>query len=205
MFAAWAKTGARIKRPRSDRGGEYTGGDFSSFLKSQGTERCLTTHDTPQHNGVAESLNRRLLERVHAVLHYSQLLKSLWGEAALFIVWLKNRVITRALGKVTPHEQLYVLKPDLSGVPEWGRPVWAHLDSGSKLDGRAAEARWVGFDGDSTHAHHIYWQDRNHVSVERNVRFTSNTVTVTICVPLPSPPLPTPTTPQQHLRHHRSV
>jgi hypothetical protein len=40
-----------------------------------------------------------------------------------------------------------------------------------------AEVRWVGFDGDSMHAHRIYWQDRNHVFVERDVRFTSNTVT----------------------------
>jgi len=63
-FAAWALTqhGAKIKRLRSDRGGEYTGNIFTEFLNSQGTERRLTTHDTPQHNGVAESLNRRLLE-----------------------------------------------------------------------------------------------------------------------------------------------
>jgi hypothetical protein len=69
-------------------------------------------------------------------------------------------------------------------LPEWGRPIWVHLDSGSKLDGRAAEARWMGFDGDSTHAHRIYWQDKNRVSVERNVRFTSNIVTIRL--PLPS-------------------
>ena len=63
-FAAWAKTqhGAIIKRLRSDRGGEYTSGEFTTFLKSQGTEHRLTTHDTPQHNGVAESLNRWVIE-----------------------------------------------------------------------------------------------------------------------------------------------
>ena len=187
-FAAWAKTqhGVQIKRLRSDRGGEYTGGDFTNFLKSQGTERRLTTHDTPQHNGVAESLNRRLLERVRAVLHHSGLPKSLWGEAVLFIVWLKNRVITRALGTVTPFEALNGSKPDLSGVPEWGQPVWVHVDSGSKLGGRAAEARWVGFDGDSTHAHRIYWQDRNRVSVERNIHFTPSSITVRTPLPFSS-------------------
>jgi hypothetical protein len=90
----------------------------------------------------------------------------------------------------TPRRQnrpeLYGSKRDLSGVPEWGRPVRVHLDSGLKLDGRAAEARWVGFDGYSTHAHRIYWQDKNRVSIERNVRFTSNTVTVRIPLPFPS-------------------
>jgi hypothetical protein len=32
----------------SDRGGEYTSNEFTKFLQSQGTERCLTTHDMPQ-------------------------------------------------------------------------------------------------------------------------------------------------------------
>jgi len=48
-YAAWLSTqhGVKIKWLRSDRGGEYTGGAFSKFLADQGTERWLTTHDTP--------------------------------------------------------------------------------------------------------------------------------------------------------------
>ena len=120
-FAAWAQTqhNVKIKRLRSDRGGEYTSGDFTKFLQEQGTERRLTTHDTPQHNGVAESLNRRLLERVRAMLHYTQLPKNLWGEAIMFAVWLKNRTSTRALGN----------KPDLGGVPEWGQRVYGYYNA----------------------------------------------------------------------------
>jgi hypothetical protein len=58
-FVAWAKTqhGAVIKKLRSDRGGEYTGNQFTKFLQEEGSERRLTTHDTPQHNGVSEALN----------------------------------------------------------------------------------------------------------------------------------------------------
>jgi hypothetical protein len=85
-FTAWAQTqhGVKIKRLHSDCRGEYTGDEFSKFLKTQGTEHCLTTHDTPQHNGVAESLNRRLLEHMCAILHHSRLPKHLWGEATNF-------------------------------------------------------------------------------------------------------------------------
>ena len=135
-FAAWAKTqhGAHIKRLRSDRGGEFTGRDFTSFLREQGTERRLTTHDTPQHNGVAESLNRRLLERVRAMLHQADLPKNLWAEAINFAVWLKNRATTKALGSITPYERLYGQKPNLGSVPEWGQYVWVHNATGSKLD-----------------------------------------------------------------------
>ena len=42
-FVAWAKTqhNTQIKRLRSDRGGEFTGNDFTKFLEQQGTERRL--------------------------------------------------------------------------------------------------------------------------------------------------------------------
>ena len=135
-FAAWALTqhGAKIKRLHSDRSGEYLSKKFTKYLKEQGTERRLTTHDTPQHNGVAESLNRRIGERIRAVLHQSGLPKALWGEATNHATWLKNRTSTRALGTTTPHERLYGEKPNLARVPEWGQCVWVHNNSGSKLD-----------------------------------------------------------------------
>ena len=44
----------------------------------------------------------------------------------------------------------------------------------------------MGLDSDSTHTHRIYWQDKNRVSFERNVKFTSNTVTGSVPVPFPS-------------------
>ena len=72
------------------------------------------------------------------------------------------------------------MKPDLSRVPKWGQKVWVHQGSGSKLDGCATEARWVGFNADSTHAHRIYWPDKNHVSVKCDVKFVSGTVSVPI-------------------------
>ena len=183
-FAVWAQTQHGVHL-RLDRRGEYMGKAFTKFLKSQGTERRLTTHDTPQHNRVVESLNRRLVEHIHAILYRADLPKSLWGEAAHFIIWLKNRITTKPLGKVTPYQQLYGTKPNLSIVPEWGQRVWVHQSTGSKLDGRAAEGQWVGFDAESTHAHRIYWLDKGRISVERDIRFTSNIITVG------TPPLPT--------------
>ena len=95
-FASWAHTqhSVQVKRLQSDRGGEYTSDAFSKFLAREGTERCLTTHNTPQHNGVAESLNRHLMERVHALLIQADLPKFLWAEAVQFVVWLKNHSLT---------------------------------------------------------------------------------------------------------------
>ena len=92
-FKSWLKTqhGAPIKRLRSDRGGEYLSDEFSHHLKCNGTERKLTTHDTPEHNSIAERLNQTLVECMCTILHASGLLKTLWGEALLHVVWVKNR------------------------------------------------------------------------------------------------------------------
>jgi hypothetical protein len=190
-FAAWAHTqkGVKIKHLRSDHGGEYTGNAFTKFLNEQGTERRLTTHDTPQHNGVAEALNRRLVELVHTFRIQAGLPTNLWAEAAKHVIWLKNRTPTQVLGNVTPYERL-------TG-PEWGQRVWVHDDSGSKLDKCATEARWVGYDEDSTHAHRIYWPTAHKVSVKRNVRFTSDTVTVPLPATSPSSSAPQPAPQQQ--------
>ncbi len=99
-------------------------------------------------------------------------------------MWLKNRTSTRVLGNVTPFERLYGEKPNLGGLPEWGQRVWVHNNTGSKLDARATEARWIGYDSDSTHAHRVYWLGKGSVSVERNIKFVP--VTVTVFTPPPS-------------------
>ena len=118
------------------------------------------------------------------MLHGAGLPKNLWGEAINFAVWLKNRTSTRVLGNVTPFERLYGEKPNLGGLPEWGQRVWVHNNTGSKLDARATEARWIGYDSDSTHAHRVYWLGKGSVSVERNIKFVP--VTVTVFTPPPS-------------------
>lgn len=54
--------GAKIKTLRSDRGGEYLNAEFNAYLAAQGIQRELTVHDSLQQNGMAECLNRTLVE-----------------------------------------------------------------------------------------------------------------------------------------------
>ena len=74
-FKAWCCTqhNAVVKVLHSDCGSEYLGKEFVMYLKAAGTKQKLTVHDTPQHNGIAECLNRTLLEKVRAMLHKSGL------------------------------------------------------------------------------------------------------------------------------------
>ena len=185
-FEAWAKTQFRVrsfKRLRTDRGGEYLSKKFNDHLAANGTKRLLTTHDTPEYNGISERLNRVLLERTRAFLHSSGLPKFLWGEAVKHAVWLKNRTPTRALpiGK-TPFEMLYGKKPNLAGLREWGAKVWVHDTSGTKLDGRSRIGRWIGFE-EASNAHRIYWPDNRSVTVERSIKFDNNDLLIPRTLP----------------------
>ena len=58
-FESWLQMqhGVSIKQLCSDCGGEYLSDDFTCHLKLKGTEWKLTTHNTLEHNGVAERLN----------------------------------------------------------------------------------------------------------------------------------------------------
>jgi hypothetical protein len=80
-------------------------------------------HDTPEHNSIVESLNCRLLEHVHAMLHAADLPKNLWSEAIHHAVWLKNWTSIKALGNSTPFKKLFGNKPSFAHIPEWGQKV----------------------------------------------------------------------------------
>ncbi|KAE8726848.1 hypothetical protein F3Y22_tig00005974pilonHSYRG00145 [Hibiscus syriacus] len=58
----------KIKCFRTDNGGEYTSEEFDDFCRKEGIKRQFTVADTPQQNGVAEWMNRTLLERTRAML-----------------------------------------------------------------------------------------------------------------------------------------
>jgi hypothetical protein len=181
-FEAWVQTqhNAKIKWLHSDCGGKYTSNEFTAHLNSQGTECCLTTHDTPEHNGIAKALNGRLLECVCAMLHQSGLPKFIWGDTIQHPVWLKNRTSTRALDNMTPYEALTGNKPNLSHLHEWGSKVWVHDSTNGKLEGRSKVGRWVGFNNDSTHAHRIYWLVCHTVSIECNIKFDEHDIFIPI-------------------------
>ena len=126
--------GINIKCLHADRGGEYLNNAFIDYLDEHGMEHKLTVHDTLEENGVAERLNRMLIERVRAMLITSQLPGLLWGKAICHAIWLKNRTWTRVLPLgMMPFELLNGEPAVLDKVPVWGQLVWVHDMSSGKL------------------------------------------------------------------------
>jgi Integrase core domain/GAG-pre-integrase domain len=144
-----------IKSHVSDRGGEYTSKEFEGHLARQGTKHRMTVHDTPEQNGVAERLNRTLVDPTRTMLLESKLPKYLWGYAIQHANYIKNCTLTRALPDKTAFEMVHGKKPDLHLIHAWGQQVFVKIKQGDKLSPRAEAARWIGYSGQSD-GHRIY-------------------------------------------------
>ena len=69
----------KVKRVRSDRGGEYFSNEFDLFCAEHGIIHERTPPYSSQANGVAERKNRTLTDLVNAMLDTLGLSKAWWG------------------------------------------------------------------------------------------------------------------------------
>jgi len=139
-------TGRKIKILHSDGGGEYTAGHVRDFLEECGISHEMTTADTPQHNGVAEQLNRTLLNRVRAMLSNVKLPDSYWLEALNYAILLHNVSPTATL-TIIPAEAYSATKPDISRLRIFGCVAHAHVPehSHTKLSVRSLPCTFLSF------------------------------------------------------------
>ena len=97
-------SGRRLKVLRTDNGDEYTSTEFEDYLREEGVCHERTVPKTPEQNGVAERLNRTLVEMTRAMLIDSKLPHRFWAEALATAAYLRNRCPTKAVNGMTPHE-----------------------------------------------------------------------------------------------------
>src|SRR5437879_5744565 len=74
-------TGKKIKKLRSDNGGEYIDKDFTNFCAKEGIKREWTTPYNLEQNGVVERKNQTIIEAARAMLYDQDMPKFLWAEA----------------------------------------------------------------------------------------------------------------------------
>ncbi|KAG8502915.1 hypothetical protein CXB51_000770 [Gossypium anomalum] len=90
--------------PSRDNGLEFCSDEFNRLCKSERIVRHLTVCHTPQQNGVAERMNRTIMEKVRCMLSNANLSKSFWAEAASTACFLINPSPSVAIEKKTPQE-----------------------------------------------------------------------------------------------------
>ena len=74
------QSGQKLRKVRTDRGGEYLNNELKDFYISKGIVHQTTASYTPEQNGKAERLNRTLMERVRAMLQDAKLPDNLFKE-----------------------------------------------------------------------------------------------------------------------------
>ena len=162
-------------------------------MEARGIRLQLTAPYSPAQNGVAERMNRTLVELSRAMLAAYKLPEFLWEPAVAHAAYVRNMSYTRVLPRATPYQVWFGRKPNASNLREFGAPVWVLLQGQNiqrKMLPKSQRRLYVGYDEDS-HSVKYYNAATRNILLSRNYRLLSPTD--------PSPPadiaIPPPITP----------
>ncbi|GJX41764.1 putative ribonuclease H-like domain-containing protein [Tanacetum coccineum] len=162
----------KVKIIRSDNGTEFKNRVMLEFCGEKGIKQEFSNARTPQQNGVAERMNRTLIEAARSMLADSHLPTTFWAEAVNTACYTFNRVrVTKPQNK-TPYELLFGHKPIISYI----RPFGCHvtilntLSPLGKFDGKSDEGFLVGYSVNSK-AFRVYNLVTKRVEVNLHVNF----------------------------------
>ena len=112
------QTGRKPKIFRSDRGKEYLCEKFQSYLRKEGICFQCTVGYAPEQNGIAERMNRTLVEACRSMLSESGLPKTLWAEAIDTANYVYNRINRKK--EISSYELIFKEKPRKISFQEFG-------------------------------------------------------------------------------------
>ncbi|CAL9011600.1 unnamed protein product [Prunus brigantina] len=102
---------------------------------------------TPQHNGIAERMNRTIVERIRTMLSHAKLPKSFWGEALMTVVDPINLSPSAPLNGDVPNKFWSGKDVSYNHLKVFGCGAFVHIpkDERSKLDAKSKECIFVGY------------------------------------------------------------
>lgn len=171
----------KIAKLRADHGGEYVSNEMKLYCKEKGIQLMLTVPYNPEMNGIAERLNRTLVEKARTMLLESNLPKRFWNEAILTANYIKNRSPTNAHGNQfrnrTPAEIWFGSKPDLAHVRVFGSICYNHVpkDKRSKLEPKAIKCIMLGY-GLTPSTYRLWDMENDKLIIGRNVTFNEKSL-----------------------------
>lgn len=153
IFRQWKarvenQTEKKLKYFRSDNGKEFKNNKFLEFCKDEGIIRHFSVKRTPEQNGVAERMNRTLLERARCMRLNADLPKKFWAEAVNTACYLINRSPSAGIDHKIP-EEVWSGKPiNFSVLKVFGCPAYVHIQNPerSKLDPKSKECIFLGYE-----------------------------------------------------------
>jgi transposase InsO family protein len=149
LAQAEREKGVKLLIIRTDNAKEFKA--LEPWALGQGIRIEFIEPDTPQQNGVAERLNRLLLEMTRAILIDADVPKEYWPYAIKMANYLRNRTIRVRGTKKTPFEIWMGHPPDLSKFRIPFCRVWFHRKTSDKMDPRAIEGVFIGYQSSKNH------------------------------------------------------
>ena len=165
-------TGRKLKAIRTDNGGEFTSKELETHLTAEGVRHELTVPKNPEQNGVAERMNRALVETSRSILVNANLPHKFWAEALSTATYLRNRSPTTAVCGMTPHEALTGEKTQVDGLRVFGCQAFVHIpkDERKKLDSKSRKCILLGY-GTTAKGYRLYDPLKKKVFLSRDVIF----------------------------------
>ena len=131
---------------------------------------------SPQQNGVAERMNRTLVESARSMIAHTNLSNTFWVAAVHTAAYVRNRLPTAAVMKSkTPFECWYGRKPTISHLRVFGCMAYAYISSARrrKPDPKVTKMRFVGYSLNSK-GYRLYDEESKKVFVSRDGVFNEN-------------------------------
>ncbi|CAH9096206.1 unnamed protein product [Cuscuta epithymum] len=143
------QTGKKLKCIRTDNGGEYIG-PFDAYCRDHGIRHQKSPPKTPQLNGLAERMNRTLMERVRCLLSHAGLPNTFWGEALNTAVHVINLTPCVPLSFDVPDRVWSGKDVSYRHLRVFGCKAFVHIpkDERAKLDVKSKPCVFLGYGQD---------------------------------------------------------
>ncbi len=138
-------TNCKVRKLRSDRGGEFINSILLEYFATKGIIHQQTIPYSHQQNGKAERHHRTLFDTTRALLLNSKLPTELWAEAVMYASHLHNVVLHKSI-QCTPHQLFIGTVPDVSHLRVFGCLVYYKVpdELRKKLDPKSLHGFYLG-------------------------------------------------------------
>ena len=169
--------GERLKCVCSDNGTEFVNKKMAELFRQKGIMHQRTVPYSPQQNGVAERMNRTIMEKARSMLHYKSVPTEWWAEAVNTATYLINRSTNTAQSDKTPYEMAFKVKPSMDNLRVFGSQGYAHIDvtKRTKLDPHSFRCMFLGY-AENVKGYRVVDLETSKIQVSRSVKLDEREV-----------------------------
>lgn len=192
----------KVKVIRTDNGMEYCNKEIENYCRKNGIIHQKSNVYTPQQNGIAERMNRSIVERARCMLFDAGLPKIYWAEAVNTAVYVINRSMSSVLQDNTPEGIWSKKRVNLSNLRIFGSECLVHVpkEKRKKWDPKTIKMIFVGYP-ENVKGYRCLDPRNSKITISRDVVFMEkecHKVTKNVSQIFNYDPIPEDVTPNMH-------